>query len=42
MADLTMERFGCIDILFANAGSYVAGKVADGDPEEWIASSSSM
>jgi ribitol 2-dehydrogenase len=35
MADLTMERFGCIDILFANAGSYVAGKVAHGDPEEW-------
>jgi ribitol 2-dehydrogenase len=35
MADLTMERFGHIDILFANAGSYVAGKVAHGDPEEW-------
>jgi ribitol 2-dehydrogenase len=28
-------RFGPIDILFANAGSYVAGKVAEGDPEEW-------
>jgi ribitol 2-dehydrogenase len=35
IADLTMERFGRIDILFANAGSYVAGKVARGDPEEW-------
>jgi len=35
MVDLTMERFGHIDILFANAGSYVAGKVARGDPEEW-------
>lgn len=35
MVDLTMERFGHVDILFANAGSYVAGKVARGDPEEW-------
>jgi ribitol 2-dehydrogenase len=35
MVDATMERFGHIDILFANAGSYVAGKVARGDPEEW-------
>jgi len=29
------ERLGSIDILFANAGSYVAGDAADGDPEEW-------
>jgi len=29
------ERLGSIDILFANAGSYVAGGAADGDPEEW-------
>jgi ribitol 2-dehydrogenase len=35
MIDKTVERFGCIDILFANAGSYVAGDVAGGDPAEW-------
>jgi ribitol 2-dehydrogenase len=29
------DRFGPVDILFANAGSYVAGDVASGDPEEW-------
>jgi len=28
-------HFGQIDILFANAGSYVTGDVADGDPDEW-------
>jgi ribitol 2-dehydrogenase len=35
MVKTTTDRFGHIDILFANAGSYVAGDVADGDPEEW-------
>ena len=35
MVETTADRFGHIDILFANAGSYVAGEVADGDPEEW-------
>ena len=35
MVKATTDRFGRIDILFANAGSYVAGKVAEGDPEEW-------
>ena len=29
------QHFGRIDILFANAGSYVAGDVAQGDPDEW-------
>lgn len=28
-------HFGRIDILFANAGSYVTGNVAEGDPDEW-------
>jgi ribitol 2-dehydrogenase len=28
-------HFGRIDILFANAGSYVTGDVATGDPDEW-------
>jgi ribitol 2-dehydrogenase len=35
MVKSTIDRFGHIDILFANAGSYVAGDVADGDPDEW-------
>jgi ribitol 2-dehydrogenase len=35
MIKTTTDRFGPIDILFANAGSYVAGEVACGDPEEW-------
>ena len=35
MVKATTDRFGRIDILFANAGSYVAGDVADGDPDEW-------
>ncbi len=35
MVKATTDRFDRIDILFANAGSYVAGKVAEGDPEEW-------
>jgi ribitol 2-dehydrogenase len=35
MVTTTIDRFGPIDILFANAGSCVAGDVASGDPEEW-------
>jgi ribitol 2-dehydrogenase len=35
MVKATADRFGPIDILFANAGSYVAGDIAEGDPDEW-------
>ena len=28
-------KLGRIDVLFANAGVYVAGKVAEGSPDEW-------
>ena len=35
MVKSTTDEFGPIDILFANAGSYVAGDVAEGDPDEW-------
>lgn len=31
----TIERFGRIDILHANAGLYIPGNVAEGDPEAW-------
>jgi ribitol 2-dehydrogenase len=33
--DAARQRFGGIDILFANAGSYVSGDVVDGDPDEF-------
>ena len=31
----TIDRFGKIDVLFANAGVYIPGKVVQGDPEKW-------
>jgi ribitol 2-dehydrogenase len=31
----TLERFGRIDILAANAGLYMPGEVAEADPDEW-------
>ena len=30
-----LDRFGGLDIFHANAGAYVGGNVAEGDPDEW-------
>jgi ribitol 2-dehydrogenase len=35
MVEQTVARFGRVDVLFANAGIYIPGQVADGDPEAW-------
>lgn len=35
MVDETTERFGRVDVLFANAGIYIPGQVAEGDPDAW-------
>uniref|UniRef100_A0ABV3R3H0 SDR family oxidoreductase n=1 Tax=Mesorhizobium marinum TaxID=3228790 RepID=A0ABV3R3H0_9HYPH len=31
----TLQRFGRIDILLPNAGIYIPGEVAEGDPDAW-------
>jgi ribitol 2-dehydrogenase len=35
MVEATLERYKRVDALFANAGIYLPGEVAEGDPEEW-------
>lgn len=35
MVDATIAHFGRVDVLFANAGIYIAGQVAEGDPDAW-------
>ncbi len=35
MAEETVARFGRVDVLFANAGVYIPGQVAEGDPDAW-------
>jgi NADP-dependent 3-hydroxy acid dehydrogenase YdfG len=42
MVKATADRFGPVDILFANAGSYVAGDVAVAIPRNGTGSSTSM
>ena len=31
----TLDRFGRIDVMFANAGVYIPGQAVDGDPDAW-------
>src|SRR5262245_47116365 len=35
MVAQTVERFGRVDVMFANAGIYIPGQVAEGDPNAW-------
>lgn len=35
MVDATVARFGCVDVMFANAGVYIPGQAAEGDPDAW-------
>lgn len=35
VVDATIQRFGRIDMLLPNAGLYIPGEVAEGDPDAW-------
>ena len=35
MVERTVVHFGRVDVLFANAGIYIPGQVAEGDPDAW-------
>ena len=35
MVEETIRQFGRVDVMFANAGIYIPGQVADGDPDAW-------
>ena len=35
MVERTVSHYGRIDVLFANAGLYIRGQIAEGDPDAW-------
>lgn len=35
MAARTVEQFGRVDVLLANAGIYIPGKIYEGEPNDW-------
>lgn len=35
MVERTVAHFGRVDVLFANAGIYIPGQAAEGDPDAW-------
>jgi ribitol 2-dehydrogenase len=35
MVEATIERYGRVDVMHANAGIYIPGKVDEGDPAAW-------
>ena len=35
MVQATIDRFGRVDVMFANAGIYIPGQAIEGDPAEW-------
>jgi len=35
LVEQTVRHFGRVDVLFANAGIYIPGQVAEGDPDAW-------
>jgi len=35
LVEATIERFGKVDVMFANAGLYIPGNIDEGDPAAW-------